>query len=59
MKNEGDLIYVSPAFVHGNLSEDGMWLALPLMDGSATNIWAVPTTGPAMRGGEEKPAGAR
>ena len=40
---------VTSAFVHGNLSPDGDWLALPLIDGGTTNVWALPTTGGPMR----------
>jgi Tol biopolymer transport system component len=36
---------VSSAFVHCSLSPDGQWLALPLLDGATTNIWALPTSG--------------
>jgi Tol biopolymer transport system component len=42
-------IPVSPAFVHGSLSPDRRWLALPLLDGATTNIWALPTSGGPMR----------
>jgi len=40
---------VSSAFVHCSLSPDGQWLALPLIDGATTNIWALPTSGGPMR----------
>jgi hypothetical protein len=30
---------------HALLSPDGQWLAMPLLDGSTTNIWALSTTG--------------
>ena len=30
---------------HAIPSPDGRWLATPLLDGSTTNIWAIPTTG--------------
>jgi eukaryotic-like serine/threonine-protein kinase len=40
---------VSPSFVHGSLSPDGNWLALPLIDGATANIWAIPTAGGPMR----------
>ena len=40
---------LSPAFVHCSLSPDGQWLALPLVDGATTNIWAIPTDGGPMR----------
>ena len=35
--------------VHPVLSPDGKWLALPLTDGFATNIWALPTSGGPLR----------
>jgi Tol biopolymer transport system component len=31
------------------LSPDGKWLAMPLTDGFATNIWALPTSGGPLR----------
>jgi hypothetical protein len=40
---------VSPAFVHGSMSPDGDWLALPLIDGATANIWALPVAGGPMR----------
>jgi serine/threonine protein kinase len=40
---------VSSAFVQGSLSPDGQWLALPLIDGATTNIWALPASGGPMR----------
>jgi Tol biopolymer transport system component len=40
---------VSTAFVHCSLSPDGQWLALPLIDGGTTNIWALPSSGGPMR----------
>jgi Tol biopolymer transport system component len=40
---------VSSAFVHCSLSPDGKWLALPLIDGGSTNIWALPASGGPMR----------
>jgi Tol biopolymer transport system component len=40
---------VAPTFVHCSLSPDGQWLALPLIDGATTNIWALPTSGGSMR----------
>ncbi len=36
-------------YMHANLSPDGLWLALPLIDGATTNIWLVPTSGGPMR----------
>ncbi|HEX9302843.1 MAG TPA: protein kinase [Thermoanaerobaculia bacterium] len=35
--------------VHPVISPDGKWLAMPLTDGLATNIWALPTAGGEMR----------
>jgi Tol biopolymer transport system component len=35
--------------VHPVISPDGKWLALPLTDGFATNIWALPTLGGPLR----------
>ena len=40
---------VAPTFVHCSLSPDGQWLALPLIDGATTNIWALPASGGPMR----------
>jgi Tol biopolymer transport system component len=40
---------VSSAFVHCSLSPDGEWLALPLVDGATTDIWALPARGGPMR----------
>jgi serine/threonine protein kinase/sugar lactone lactonase YvrE len=40
---------VSSAFVHCSLSPDGKWLAVPLIDGATTNIWALPSSGGPMR----------
>ena len=45
----GSRIPIAPNFVHSSLSPDGQWLALPLMDGATTNIWAIPTDGGPMR----------
>ena len=36
-------------FMHIVLSPDGSSLALPLMDGETSNIWALPTSGGPMR----------
>ena len=35
--------------IHPVISPDGKWLALPLTDGFATNIWALPTSGGPLR----------
>jgi Tol biopolymer transport system component len=31
--------------IQGYASPDGKWLAMPLLDGSTTNLWALPTQG--------------
>jgi Tol biopolymer transport system component len=31
------------------LSPDGQWLAVPLVDGATSNVWALPTSGGAMK----------
>ena len=35
--------------IHPVVSPDGKWLALPLTDGSATNLWTLPTSGGPLR----------
>ena len=35
--------------VHPVISPDGKWLAMPLTDGFATNVWALPTGGGPLR----------
>ena len=35
--------------IHPVISPDGKWLALPLTDGFATNLWALPTSGGPLR----------
>ena len=40
---------IVPGMIHMALSPDGHSLAVPLMDGATTNIWALPTTGGPMR----------
>jgi Tol biopolymer transport system component len=35
--------------VHPVISPDGKWLAFPLTDGFATNIWTLPTSGGPLR----------
>ena len=35
--------------IHPVISPDGRWLALPLTDGFATNLWALPTSGGPLR----------
>jgi Tol biopolymer transport system component len=35
--------------VHPVISPDGRWLAFPLTDGVATNLWALPTSGGPLR----------
>jgi Tol biopolymer transport system component len=46
---DAERLPVSPAFVHCSLSPDSNWLALPLIDGSTANIWALPVAGGPMR----------
>jgi Tol biopolymer transport system component len=41
----GARVPVRPEYVQLFLSPDGKWLATPLIDGSTTNLWALPTTG--------------
>ena len=41
----GSRIPVDAFNVQGYLSPDGKWLAMPLMDGSTSNLWALPATG--------------
>jgi Tol biopolymer transport system component len=41
----GSRIPVDAFNVQGYLSPNGKWLAMPLMDGSTSNLWALPTTG--------------
>jgi hypothetical protein len=31
------------------LSPDGQWLAVPLVDGATSNVWALPTSGGPMK----------
>lgn len=45
----GARLPVSSLFVHGNLSRDGRWLALPMADGATSNLWVLPTEGGPMR----------
>ena len=35
--------------MHAIVSPDGRWLALPLTDGTTSNIWALPADGGALR----------
>jgi Tol biopolymer transport system component len=35
--------------LHFTLSPDGRWLSMPLVDGTTTNIWLLPTDGGSMR----------
>jgi Tol biopolymer transport system component len=39
----------SSRMLHMVLSPDDRWLAMPLLDGATSNIWALPTTGGPMR----------
>ena len=41
----GGRVPIAPGMLQLMLSPDGRWIALPLMDGATTNIWALPTTG--------------
>ena len=41
----GSRIPVEAFNVQGYLSPSGEWLAMPLMDGSTSNLWALSTTG--------------
>ncbi len=45
----GSRIPVEAMNIQPYLSPDGKWLALPLTDGSTSNLWALPTTGGAWR----------
>jgi Tol biopolymer transport system component len=40
---------ISPLLMHMFLSPDSRWLAMPLTDGTTSNIWALPTDGGPMR----------
>jgi Tol biopolymer transport system component len=42
-------IPISPMLVHLALSPDGSCLAMPLTNGTTTNVWVLPTGGGAMR----------
>jgi serine/threonine protein kinase/Tol biopolymer transport system component len=44
-KVSGSRIPVQAVNIQGYLSPDGKWLAMPLIDGSTTNLWALSTTG--------------
>src|SRR5262245_63770475 len=39
----GSRIPVEPVDVQPYVSPDGRWLAMPLVDGSTTNLWALST----------------
>ncbi len=41
----GSRVPATAVNLHAMLSPDGRTLAMPLIDGSTTNIWALPTTG--------------
>ena len=41
----GSRVPIGPLYIQGYLSPDGQWLAMPLTDGSTSNLWALPTTG--------------
>ena len=40
---------VTPLILQMFLSPDDQWLAVPLMDGGTTNVWAIATDGGSMR----------
>jgi dipeptidyl aminopeptidase/acylaminoacyl peptidase len=46
---DGARLPLSPMFVSTCLSPDGALLVLPMLDGSTTNLWAIPTDGGPMR----------
>jgi eukaryotic-like serine/threonine-protein kinase len=39
----------SPGFIHGQLSRDGRWIAIPLIDGATSDVWILPTSGGPMQ----------
>jgi Tol biopolymer transport system component len=41
----GARVPASASNFHAFLSPDGRWLAIPLLDGSTTNLWAISTAG--------------
>jgi Tol biopolymer transport system component len=45
----GERVPVSPLLLQLFLSPDGRQLAVPLIDGATTNVWALPTDGRPMR----------
>jgi len=45
----GARIPVLPMLLGPQLSPDGEWLAMPLIDGATTNIWGLPTNGGPLR----------
>jgi serine/threonine protein kinase/Tol biopolymer transport system component len=44
-KLSGSRVPVQEVNIQGYLSPDGKWLAMPLIDGSTTNLWALSTAG--------------
>jgi Tol biopolymer transport system component len=42
-------IAVSPLMLQVFLSPNGQWIAMPLIDGTTTNLWGLPTTGGPMK----------
>jgi len=45
----GSRVPVNPLLVQPTVSPDGKWIALPLIDGVTTNLWALPTDGGPMQ----------
>jgi serine/threonine protein kinase len=45
----GRRVPVMPLMLQPFLSPDDRWLAMPLMDGATTNLWAIPTDGGSMQ----------
>jgi len=45
----GSRVPVLPLLFAPQLSPDGQWLAVPLMDGATTNVWGLPTSGGQLR----------
>jgi Tol biopolymer transport system component len=45
----GSRVPVNPLLIQPTVSPDGNWIALPLIDGVTTNLWALPTEGGPMQ----------
>jgi len=45
----GTRVPLDPLFLHPTLSPDGQWLAMPLTNGTTSNLWALPVDGGPMR----------